>query len=213
LHCTVCVSCWFQNFIQHGEFCSILLQILMNLPGISSPVFAYRLAQTSTRLSMLRNVVWAISNVCRGKNPPPDFAKVCNCSSRSNCHNGSMLPYVVLNQTFCQKATALIHLGVAVPTRARSPSFQWRTGCPCRYVLGAVLSVWWTKREDTNGYRQVGLPTVIHRGCTSGRLLLYTISFVFVIYPTTAHVSFATGFSYPGFVERGMSNSFKVNMR
>lgn len=25
---------------------------------------------------MMRNAVWALSNLCRGKNPPPDFAKV-----------------------------------------------------------------------------------------------------------------------------------------
>ncbi|OQV12240.1 Importin subunit alpha-7 [Hypsibius exemplaris] len=30
----------------------------------------------SKRLSMIRNAVWALSNLCRGKNPQPDFAKV-----------------------------------------------------------------------------------------------------------------------------------------
>ncbi|XP_055335439.1 importin subunit alpha-5-like [Paramacrobiotus metropolitanus] len=30
----------------------------------------------SKRLSMVRNAVWALSNLCRGKNPQPDFAKV-----------------------------------------------------------------------------------------------------------------------------------------
>uniref|UniRef100_H2XPB4 Importin subunit alpha n=2 Tax=Ciona intestinalis TaxID=7719 RepID=H2XPB4_CIOIN len=45
--------------------------------GIVAPLLV--LAQTSNRLSMLRNVVWAISNVCRGKNPPPNFKKVSPC--------------------------------------------------------------------------------------------------------------------------------------
>lgn len=28
---------------------------------------------------MIRNAVWALSNLCRGKNPPPDFSKVAPC--------------------------------------------------------------------------------------------------------------------------------------
>ncbi|XP_059615515.1 importin subunit alpha-7 [Phlebotomus argentipes] len=31
---------------------------------------------TSNRLTMIKNAVWTLSNLCRGKNPPPDFAKV-----------------------------------------------------------------------------------------------------------------------------------------
>ncbi|XP_055700621.1 importin subunit alpha-7 [Phlebotomus papatasi] len=30
----------------------------------------------SSRLTMVKNAVWTLSNLCRGKNPPPDFAKV-----------------------------------------------------------------------------------------------------------------------------------------
>lgn len=36
----------------------------------------YRLLTKQNRLTMMRNAVWALSNLCRGKNPPPDFSKV-----------------------------------------------------------------------------------------------------------------------------------------
>lgn len=35
-----------------------------------------QLLSKSGRLSMIRNAIWCLSNLCRGKNPPPDFAKV-----------------------------------------------------------------------------------------------------------------------------------------
>ncbi|XP_033865758.2 importin subunit alpha-5 isoform X3 [Acipenser ruthenus] len=35
-----------------------------------------QLLSKQNRLTMMRNAVWALSNLCRGKNPPPDFAKV-----------------------------------------------------------------------------------------------------------------------------------------
>lgn len=35
-----------------------------------------RLLSKSTKSSMIRNAVWCLSNLCRGKSPPPDFSKV-----------------------------------------------------------------------------------------------------------------------------------------
>ncbi|KAJ8315056.1 hypothetical protein KUTeg_007206 [Tegillarca granosa] len=42
--------------------------------GILVPLL--QLLSKSTSLSMTRNAVWCLSNLCRGKSPPPDFAKV-----------------------------------------------------------------------------------------------------------------------------------------
>lgn len=58
--------------------------------GILVPLL--QLLSKSTRLSMTRNAVWALSNLCRGKTPPPDFQKVSPCLpvlSRLLFHNDS----------------------------------------------------------------------------------------------------------------------------
>lgn len=35
--------------------------------------------ESSQKIAMTRNAVWALSNLCRGKNPPPDFERVKIC--------------------------------------------------------------------------------------------------------------------------------------
>lgn len=42
--------------------------------GVVTPLI--KLASEKSTPSMIRNVVWAISNLCRGKSPPPDFEEV-----------------------------------------------------------------------------------------------------------------------------------------
>ena len=48
--------------------------MVINL-GIIDPLLEILKAPPS-KVTMVRNVVWCISNLCRGKNPPPDFEKV-----------------------------------------------------------------------------------------------------------------------------------------
>lgn len=114
----------------------------------------------------MRNAVWALSNLCRGKNPPPDFSKV----------KWQQINIQQLFQRFCSFSLWAVFLcvyqkhrpalsahtlwltfccpsGVSVSQRSvLAPVCQWHRHSG-RCVLGAVLPIWWPEWQNTGGDR------------------------------------------------------------
>lgn len=99
--------------------------------------FSNRLLSKSSRLSMIRNGVWALSNLCRGKNPPPNFSKVkfniCFCATLINLD-----------------VDAIVYIGFTMSSRPRSFTVSRGSGCFSWCMLGSFLLIWWTKWQDSS---------------------------------------------------------------
>lgn len=76
----------------------------------------YSLLSKSVSLSMTRNAVWCLSNLCRGKNPPPDFTKVGSC--------------VIL--TFCIIILLYKRSFIIFTLKQKNVKFKWKI---CRQIL------------------------------------------------------------------------------
>lgn len=99
---------------------------------------------------MMRNAVWALSNLCRGKNPPPDFSKVIfgviYFILISKAEHFVCCPLNLLLCPICFMS------GVPMSQCAVLAALcQWHWhpgGC----MLGALLPFWWPQWQNPGRY-------------------------------------------------------------
>ncbi|KAK7828026.1 hypothetical protein U0070_013652 [Myodes glareolus] len=130
-----------------------------------------QLFSKQNRLTMTRNAVWALSNLCRGKSPPPEFAKVSPCLNVL-----SWLLFVSDTDVLADACWALSYLSdgpndkiqailnVEEENRVLDESYRGialftlkyvPTICPPRYIAGFVESIFTIKIALHNDYKVV----------------------------------------------------------
>lgn len=106
----------------------------------------------------MRNAVWALSNLCRGKNPPPDFTKVICQDKYSTAALFTVVKhavfYIRLRHRYCLKGpccvshSVLSSAGIPVSQRAVLAAVCQRHRHSGRCVLGVIVPIRRSKRQN-----------------------------------------------------------------
>lgn len=109
--------------------------------GVMEPLLTV-IGHDSSSLNLVRNAVWTLSNLCRGKNPPPDWDIV----SRLTCW-------------YPDRYRLALFVGIQSVAAAREEHLFVRYGYSGRCFLGAFVSIRWVEPAHPSRRGSRGLPT------------------------------------------------------